>query len=267
MNIKRVLYIMGVGGILSACGVAPPNPILDSAQNGTHYKVGSSYTIYGIRYTPREDYTYSEIGTASWYGPKFHGKKTANGAIFDQHSYTAAHRTLPLPSLVRVTNLENAKTIVLTLNDRGPYAKGRIIDLSYAAAKYLGFIRNGIARVKVEILPTQSKMLKSAMLGKRQMPKFDIYGNEIHGNTPKFANAPPIPNGHYVQVGVYSDLKTAIQQGNTVKTFGRTKIYKTVTNNKSVYAVRLGPYPMKIEAQSLSSLLQDKGIHTIIKKY
>ena len=91
-------------------------------------------------------------GVASWYGKKFHGKKTANGEIFDMNGYTAAHRTMPLGSRIRVTNLDNGHTRELVVNDRGPYAEGRILDISYAAAKNLGYARTGTARVKAEVL-------------------------------------------------------------------------------------------------------------------
>ncbi|MFP4106468.1 MAG: septal ring lytic transglycosylase RlpA family protein [Phycisphaerae bacterium] len=91
-------------------------------------------------------------GTASWYGPKFHGKKTASGEVFDQTALTAAHRTLPFGTRVRVTNLANGKSVVVRVNDRGPFVKGRIIDLSRAAAEEIGMIRSGTARVRLEVL-------------------------------------------------------------------------------------------------------------------
>lgn len=126
------------------------------------YKVGKPYQIYGTWYYPKEDYTYDETGIASWYGPNFHGKKTANGAIFDSNALTAAHRTLPMPSVVRVTNLENGRSLLLTVNDRGPFAKGRIIDISKRGAQLLGFKDNGTARVRVQIMERQSLALKNS---------------------------------------------------------------------------------------------------------
>ncbi len=269
MTIKYLLIIT-VAMVFSACGI-----ITDIDQNG-HYKVGNPYSIYGVRYYPKEDYTYSEVGMASWYGPNFHGKKTANGAIFNQHGYTAAHRTLPMPSLVRVRNLQNGRTIVVKINDRGPYTKQRIIDLSYASAKYLDVIRNGVARVQVEILPEQSKMLKQAMLDNRPMPKFDKNGNLVNGDsvtrtnsikTVKNAKIIAIPSGYYVQVGVYSDLNTALQSKKMVQSFGHTEVYQTTLNNMLAYAVRLGPYNMKLKAETLSLILQQREIPTIIKKF
>ncbi len=113
-------------------------PHSSPAQVG-NYKIGKPYEIAGQWYYPAVDYEYSETGIASWYGPKFHGKQTANGEIFDQHEISAAHRTLPLPSMVRVTNLENGRSLDVRVNDRGPFAHGRIIDMSRRAAQLLGF--------------------------------------------------------------------------------------------------------------------------------
>lgn len=126
------------------------------------YKVGAPYVIDGTTYYPQEDYSYDETGIASWYGPGFHAKTTANGETFDQDQLTAAHRTLPMPSLVRVTNLDNGKSIVARVNDRGPFARGRIIDLSRRGAELLGFKENGTAKVRVQILPEESMAIADA---------------------------------------------------------------------------------------------------------
>ena len=111
----------------------------------------SPYTVFGKQYYPIPDARrYQAVGPASWYGTKFHGQATANGETYDLYGMTAAHKTLPLPSYVRVTNLENGKTAVLRVNDRGPFYSDRIIDLSFAAAKKLGYAESGTAQVKVE---------------------------------------------------------------------------------------------------------------------
>lgn len=120
------------------------------------YKVGSPYRVDGQWYYPQPDYNYDERGIASWYGPNFHGKPTANGETFDMNVVSAAHKTLPLPSVVRVTNLENGRSVVVRINDRGPFARGRIIDLSKRAAELLGFADKGTAMVQVRILPQES---------------------------------------------------------------------------------------------------------------
>ena len=130
-----------------------------------HYKIGGPYQIKGIWYRPRVDYKYDKTGIASWYGSKFHGKRTANGEIFDMNLVSAAHKTLPMPSMVRVTNLRNGKALNIRLNDRGPFAHGRIIDLSRRAAQLLDFEIAGTAPVRVQVLEQESRLLASAGQG------------------------------------------------------------------------------------------------------
>ena len=127
------------------------------------YKVGNPYQIDGVWYYPAEDYSYDETGIASWYGPGFHERYTANGEIYDQNDLTAAHRTLPMPCFVRVTNLDNGRSIVLRVNDRGPYARGRIIDVSRRGAQLLGYEGIGTAKVRVQIMAAESRQLAEAM--------------------------------------------------------------------------------------------------------
>lgn len=116
-------------------------------------KIGKPYKINGVTYYPMESADgYNEVGIASWYGPGFHGKLTANGETYNQKAMTAAHKTLPLPTLVKVENLENGKSVVVRVNDRGPYSKGRIIDLTEVAARRLGMIDKGTAKVRVSVL-------------------------------------------------------------------------------------------------------------------
>jgi rare lipoprotein A len=131
----------------SASRAVPDVPVTQG-----RYLVGEPYEKNGVRYHPVEDWFYNEVGTASWYGIDYHGKRTANGETFDLRAMTAAHPTLPLPSRVRVTNIENGKSIELRVNDRGPFKDGRLIDVSERAAETLGFKEKGIARVRVEIL-------------------------------------------------------------------------------------------------------------------
>ncbi len=126
------------------------------------YKIGKPYRAGSVWYYPQEDFKYVETGIASWYGPDFHGHRTANGEVYDQHELTAAHRTLQMPSLVRVTNLENGRSVVVRINDRGPFKSGRIIDCSERAAQLLGFIGRGTARVKLEVLTKESKQMAEA---------------------------------------------------------------------------------------------------------
>ncbi len=117
-----------------------------------HYKVGKPYQVNGHWYYPEEDPDYERTGIASWYGREFHGRRTANGEIYDMTRLSAAHTTLPLPSMVEVKNLENGRKLVVRVNDRGPFARGRLIDLSREAARRLGFEQQGTARVRVRYL-------------------------------------------------------------------------------------------------------------------
>lgn len=135
------------------------------------YKIGKPYQIDGTWYYPQEDFNYVEEGVSSWYGPNFHGKTTANGETYDMLDLTAAHRTLPMPSVVRVTNLENGRSLVVRVNDRGPFAKNRIIDVSKRAAQLLDFHGQGTTRVRVEILADESRALKAQAIAKSgEMP-------------------------------------------------------------------------------------------------
>jgi len=119
-------------------------------KGGGYYRVGEPYRMNGQTYYPADNPSYRAEGVASWYGPDFHGRQTANGEIFDMHGISAAHPTMPIPSYARVTNLDNGRSMIVRVNDRGPYARGRIIDVSIGAAKALGFYGEGLAHVRVE---------------------------------------------------------------------------------------------------------------------
>ncbi len=144
-----------LGGLLAACGTTTgPSGSQVSVPSGAGgiYKIGKPYQVAGVWYYPKEDDNYDHTGIASWYGPQFHGKHTANGETFDQEQLTAAHPTLPLPVLVRVTNLDNGRSLIVRVNDRGPFVAGREIDLSRKAAELLGYERKGTARVRVQYI-------------------------------------------------------------------------------------------------------------------
>lgn len=131
---------------------AAPAPPPAMAMPSPIYKVGNPYQVAGIWYYPKEQADYDETGIASWYGADFHGMLTANGEVFDRNAISGAHPTLPMPVNVRVTNLQNGRSLVVRVNDRGPFANGRVIDLSEHAADLLGFRTNGTARVRVTYL-------------------------------------------------------------------------------------------------------------------
>jgi rare lipoprotein A len=160
----------GVSVVKSMQG-APETPASGPARAQGTYKVGEPYQIAGAWYYPAEDWNYSETGIASFYGGErtgtnFHGRLTANGELYDMNALTAAHTTLPMPSLVRVTNMDNGRSIVLRVNDRGPFARGRIIDVSRRAAQLLGFEGQGTARVRVDMMAEDSLRLKAELTGR-----------------------------------------------------------------------------------------------------
>lgn len=162
--------------LLAACGTTGGGGDSPAYGAGGRYKVGSPYEVAGIWYYPQEDPLYDETGIASWYGPGFAGRKTANGEIFDPGLVTAAHKTLPMPVNVRVTNLENGKSIVARVNDRGPFKPGRIIDMSAKGAELLGFKSQGMARVRVQFLGVAD--LPDGKPGKRVAGSGDLEGIE-----------------------------------------------------------------------------------------
>ena len=166
------LWIVAGCLLLTGCGggrqASPDGYQVKEPQAGAPaggYKVGKPYQIQGVWYYPNEDFAYDETGIASWYGPDFHGKYTANGDVFDQNAVSAAHRTLPMPSIVKVTNLENGRSIEVKINDRGPFAHGRILDVSKHAAELLGMDMQGTARVRVQIMADESRALALQLKG------------------------------------------------------------------------------------------------------
>jgi rare lipoprotein A len=164
-----------------------PEPQTSTVSKG-NFKVGKPYDIKGTTYYPEETYDYVETGIASWYGPGFHANKTASGERYDQNELTAAHRTLQMPSLVRVTNLSNGRSVVVRVNDRGPFAKGRIIDVSAKAAELLGMVKTGTARVKIELLENESRAIANAAK----------QGRSTKGVEVAFNRTGQLPTGYYV---------------------------------------------------------------------
>jgi rare lipoprotein A len=148
---------------LAACASRPagvPDGAGAEKSQGT-FKIGQPYQVGGTWYYPNQDLNYDETGIASWYGPDFHEKSTANGEQFDQNALSAAHKTLPLPSIVQVTNLDNGRSIEVRVNDRGPFVGNRIIDMSRRAAQLLGFEGQGTAKVRVQVLSSESIQAQS----------------------------------------------------------------------------------------------------------
>jgi len=182
------------GVVASPRVVEPGEPV---PKGGGTYRVGSPYLVGGRMYVPRYDPHYKAVGLASWYGDDFHGRYTANGEIFDLDSISAAHPTMPLPSYARVTNISNGRSLIVRVNDRGPYAANRIIDLSARAAHLLGFYNRGTAWVRVEYVgpaPLQGsddRVLASTLRMNQPAP---LPGTVRLAASPIFPPKPPPPS-------------------------------------------------------------------------
>ncbi len=146
---SRQIKTMGMAAALFLLAACSPGP---DTLTGAKRQVGQPYSVNGATYVPREEPGYDAVGIASWYGRRYHGRRTASGEIFDMNLATAAHPTLPFGTRVQVTNLGNGRSVVLKINDRGPFVRRRIIDVSRRAAQALGFVQNGTARVRVQLV-------------------------------------------------------------------------------------------------------------------
>jgi len=196
---SRIMIVTALVASLCACSVSKTSRTVDETQalsprvikvgdpvpkGGGEYKLGSAYLAGGKWYVPVNDQSYDETGIASWYGDFFHGRRTANGEIYDMNTLTAAHPTLPMPTYATVTNLANNRTIVVRINDRGPYHDGRIIDLSHRAAELLGFFGRGSAAVRVRYLSPAplngDETLEQTMLAKQPWAVHVVKDKQAH---------------------------------------------------------------------------------------
>jgi rare lipoprotein A len=239
------------------------------------------YTVLGKTYFPmQESRTYVASGTASWYGTKFHGQNTANGEVYDLYGMSAAHKTLPLPSYVRVTNLDNNKTVILRVNDRGPFYSDRIIDLSYAAAKKLGYAETGTARVKVEGIDPQQwwaakgrpapLMLNEPKVAQNSAPVMTASAGTVEQWTPppqqhaaavvpvqidakKNASVPA--SGRYLQVGAFANPDAAELLRSKLSGMVSAPVFisSIVRNQQTLHRVRLGPIGSPGEIQQVQN--------------
>lgn len=214
------------------------------------------YIVNGETMTPMADVStpYSQTGHASWYGMKFHGRNTASGEPYDLYKLTAAHRTLPIPSYVRVTNLSNGKTIIARVNDRGPFGRDRVIDLSYAAAKQLDIIRHGSAQVEVTLIdPT--KFLPPPATGMIPAPETTQAASLPKAGTVSVLEA----SGVYVQVGAFGQETNADRLHQRIRTsLPETLSLLNKVYNGKVFQIVLGPYPDHAMAAQAANQMRDK---------
>ena len=297
-------YATALALFVASCSSTPPPPPRPQPEDHTVtvppnagvYKVGQPYQVDNVWYYPREQPDYDETGIASWYGPTFYGHHTANGEMYDGNSLTAAHKTLPLPVNVRVTNLSTGKSIVVRVNDRGPYARGRIIDLSKRAAELLDVTQTGTARVRVTYLgradlnggppPPQTPPAIASALPAAPAGKVDTAALAI---VPGAATAPPVrtasmpvpapipaamfaddqPTGKvtrvpvppetrlYVQLGAFSSQQNA--KALLAKVGGDLRISTLQRGGQTLYRVRSGPLASVADADAALARITGAG--------
>ncbi len=229
----------------------------------TPYKIGKPYQVGGIWYYPKADYEYNETGIASWYGPGFDGKRTANGEIFDTNGLTAAHKTLPMPSMLRVTNLENGRSIAVRVNDRGPFSAGRIIDLSRRGAQLLGFIERGTARVRVEIMAEDSQSLaaaasKSGGDSLPPAPKAAPAGEVTAGGLEPIAGTKVSPGTTQAQAGAAAPKPAAQPGAQMVLPQPDGKVTQLAVKPTNIY-IQAGAFLRQANANQLTGQLKKYG--------
>ncbi|PWB34385.1 septal ring lytic transglycosylase RlpA family lipoprotein [Pseudomonas sp. SDI] len=239
------------------------------------------YTVLGKTYFPiPESRNYVAQGTASWYGTKFHGQNTANGEVYDLYGMSAAHKTLPLPSYVKVTNLDNNRTVILRVNDRGPFYSDRIIDLSYAAAKKLGYAETGTARVRVEGIDPQQwwaqrgrpapMVLEQPQVAQTQALPASTGTVEQWTPPPQQHAASVVPvqvasgnnvaagSGVFLQVGAFANPDAAELLRSKLSGMVSAPVFisSIVRNQQTLHRVRLGPINSQGEAQQMQDSLR-----------
>lgn len=229
-------------------------------------RVGPPYQANGRWYVPTPEPGYEATGLASWYGPQFHAQATSSGEPFDQEGITAAHPTLPIPSLVQVTNLENGREIIVRVNDRGPYVAERVIDLSRGAARVLGFEQTGTARVHVRYLGPAPRLVSAdgrSLAAAQPAPQLPS-GPTVLTPPPIAQNTPPphpaaIEGGFVVQVGAYADLANAQRIRAAVQSAGPANVDERQTARGTLYRVRVGPFASAAEAEAARAQVAQLG--------
>jgi rare lipoprotein A len=276
MNKSVVAFIFGAA--LTACATSPAQMPVHSKRgwDGTT-KIGKPYQVAGVWYYPEDRKDYEEEGIASWYGADFHNRLTANGEIFDMNAVSAAHKTLPMPSYVTVTNLDNGREITVRVNDRGPFKPGRIIDMSRRAAQILGMDATGTARVRVKrIYPENAPEValaegRAPRLAEDDLPP-DLVPPAVPADTlaaaPLIQSSPrmqaeepgiEITGGYFVQVAAVGDEVRASILAADVKRFGATIVEPLPRTQNRVYRVRLGPFLSRDGAETIQAQVQAAG--------
>lgn len=259
MSARAIAVVAGTA-LLAACGSlpqrdGPPAKPVDlsrvpdavpKVEPRSKYGNPASYQVFGRTYKVLDSAEgYVERGVASWYGAKFHGKRTSSGEPFDMYAMTAAHRELPLPSYAEVTHLDSGKSVIVRINDRGPFHKNRLIDLSYAAAVKLGITTKGSALVEVRAIDPAEMQDQEARRG---------------GETPS-------QGALYVQVGAFASRDNAERLRERFRDLDApVRIEENAADERKLYRVRLGPLPSVDAADRLASRLAEMGLGEVVLK-
>ena len=285
--LKHSAVLLAIGLIVAGCSSAKRDPFAGIGspyyakagplpKGGGRYLVGDSYEVAGVRFTPKEQPNYDKTGVASWYGPQFHRRMTSNGEWFDMNELTAAHATLPLPSYAKVTNLENGRTVVVRINDRGPFVGTRIIDMSRRSAEVLGYKPKGTAKVRVQYIgpaPLNDQGQQLAALNQElrngtsvgQMTAL-LNGDAINRPTqlaaaePDYDSDQPEPTiasatndyqspQYFIQVGSFADPYNAERAREELADSGPVQVEQLIGVAGPLYRVRIGPIRNEDQAQ------------------
>ncbi len=290
----RLLSLLGALALLAACSTTPPrdeppakDPDVDYGpteppdlshipepeprdEPRSRYGNPESYQVFGRTYYVMDDVVeFEQEGLASWYGKKFHGRRTSSGETYDMYAMTAAHKELPIPIYVRVINLENDRSVVVRVNDRGPFAPGRIIDLSYAAADRLGMVEQGTARVRIETL---SRTLSPEDAPPRLAEGADAV-RQAEASDPGTDNgniaaaAPARMPGEiradvwYLQAGAFSQRQNAENLKRRLSSAALAPVTLSTDDGSAArYRVRLGPLESRAAVEQLSEQLRERGL-------
>ncbi len=253
--------------LLSACGVFETKDSAPSDYNRKWHEISDavpvdvipskygnpdSYEVFGERYYPLDSAQgFSEEGIASWYGKKFHGRRTSSGEVYDMYEMTAAHKTLPIPVFVEVTNIDNGRKAVVKVNDRGPFHEGRVIDLSYAAATKLGVASTGTANVSIRVIGEDEDELSSGALV--NAPGSSTVGSSL------------LSDKLFIQVAAFSNESNAIDfmRALNKEGFSDVRMYLESKAEAPVYRVKIGPLPTEDVAQKVLVQLEQKSYQNL----
>ncbi len=247
---------------------------------GGRYHVGEPYQVAGRWFTPKEQPNYDKSGPASWYGEAFHRRMTSNGEWFDMNDLTAAHPTLPLPSYAKITNLENGATVIVRINDRGPFVGPRIIDLSKQTAIALGFLRQGKTDVRVQYigpaplddngshLMAMNHELERGTALKRMIAavdmnrpaEFQVASAESQEPEIYAAVAPASPVNYFIQAGLFRDISNAERVGRKLSRVGGVQILPLEGSDGDLFRVRVGPWSQAEDAEMALNQVYELGL-------